>query len=119
MDVTWVITSMSEASKQSVFELIERDFIREHNKLRAERENRDVCAICFEELTGKIATLDACGHQYHFECIREAFDREFTKCPLCKQLVTTISYKDDGEKKSLIVDPLERMLQEMAANTVN
>ena len=78
-----------------------------------------MCAICFDDLVGKIATLDNCGHQYHFPCIRETLEREFKTCPLCNQLVTTVSYKDDGERKTLLVDPLEKLLQGLTDNTLN
>ena len=83
IDLTEVVKSMSEPDKQAVFNHIHEEYSKENFVFKAEQENRDVCAICIDEASGKMAKFDNCGHQYHFTCIRETLDREFKQCPIC------------------------------------
>ena len=77
------VKSMSIDDKELLVRLVKREVTKEHLTLKAEYDDRDVCAVCFEEQSGKMARLD-CNHQYHFNCIRETLEREFRKCPLCQ-----------------------------------
>ena len=52
---------MDQADKETLAKLIKREYTREYLTLKAEIDDRDVCAVCFEEQSGKVAKLD-CGH---------------------------------------------------------
>jgi hypothetical protein len=60
--------------------------------------HQDECAICWEELTGVVKTLD-CGHEYHQECMaplpqRQGVSIEYL-CPMCRSyhsVVTPVKY---------------------------
>ena len=43
------------------------------------------CAICFDECTVALATLE-CGHTFHTKCLCRAVQRTNT-CPLCRSII--------------------------------
>ncbi|EYU23121.1 hypothetical protein MIMGU_mgv1a021172mg, partial [Erythranthe guttata] len=49
----------------------------------------EICVVCQDELCQLqqnetvIAALDFCGHEYHFDCIKQWLQQKNT-CPLCK-----------------------------------
>ncbi|CAG9333567.1 unnamed protein product [Blepharisma stoltei] len=50
-----------------------------------ETEEKDTCAICFDEFKNKekVAALPECGHLYHTECIKRWIIVK-PECPCCK-----------------------------------
>ena len=61
LDPTIFIKSMIEEDKELLVKLMKNLVVKSFNNLKAEFDERDVCAVCFDDLSGKIATLE-CGH---------------------------------------------------------
>lgn len=51
-------------------------------------KRKDVCAICFSELSSQEARITQCGHIYHFTCLRKWLYLQDT-CPLCHQQISS------------------------------
>ena len=41
------------------------------------------CTICKNQLTSQMASLQKCGHVFHYNCI-EKYIKSSQKCPMCK-----------------------------------
>ena len=61
LDPTIFIKTMIEEDKELLVKLMKNLVVKSFNNLKAEFDERDVCAVCFDDLSGKIATLE-CGH---------------------------------------------------------
>mmetsp|Transcript_50296 Transcript_50296/g.83487 ORF Transcript_50296/g.83487 Transcript_50296/m.83487 type:complete len:284 (+) Transcript_50296:173-1024(+) len=53
-------------------------------KKGGDNEDENVCVICLDALKGRSLFTTACGHQFHFSCIRDALSNANESCPLCR-----------------------------------
>lgn len=58
-------------------------------KTKSNKKEQLDCAICLDNLEGEFPTTKLkCKHEFHFDCITEAFKRK-KECPLCRSNVKT------------------------------
>ena len=58
-------------------------------------ESKKICAICHSDMTPEtLSTLEACNHQFCFECIKQWGTSCANTCPLCKKRFNSIKYFD-------------------------
>ena len=55
------------------------------------QESPELCAICLENLSGPILTVNGCNHQFHKKCAVTNFVLNGVSCPVCRQLPATLS----------------------------
>lgn len=71
----------------SIEELVRRILKDYSNKKRKSKDSDGTCAICRDALEGSTPTFKRvlnCGHEYHCTCIREAFIKSGSRCPMCR-----------------------------------
>ena len=59
-------------------------------------KQKETCAICLNDMEeNKKAHIDCCSHLFCYDCIKTWAGKFENKCPLCKQKLNEITYKDD------------------------
>ena len=72
------------------------------------------CSICLQEILLDESCENNCGHSFCKSCLDEWIDRSNTTCPLCRQTIQYIQYKNESYR--LLTKVVNRPNESFATN---